>query len=187
MQRLTIIGLTTLATLALVCVGAVSVSASGSEFVASKTGKVKDKQTGMQVFNTSGGPIECAEASGSGEVTATTFVTIKETINYKACSGFGDPVKISTANLEFNANGTAKIEKQIIVKVEGSAGCEAVIEPQTLEKLVYSNAPIGDITATAKVKTMKVKGSSNVCEANEATYNGGIASELEGGGTLEWK
>jgi hypothetical protein len=186
MQRIKIIGLTMLATVAIVCVGAVSVSASGSEFVASKKGKVKDKQTETQVFNTSGGAIECAEVSGSGEVKETTFVTIKETINYKACSGFGNAVKISTANLEFNANGTAKIEKNIIVKVEGSSGCEAVIEPQTLEKIVYSNTPTNDITATAKVKVIKVKGSSNACEVGEASYTGGIASELENG-TLEWK
>jgi len=188
MQRITIMGLTMLATFAIVCVGAVSVSASGSEFIASTTGKVKDKQTNVQVFKLgSGGSVECAEVTGYGEITELKSVTNKEVLTYSGCSG-GGPVKVSPAYFEFNANGSAKLEKTVTVVAEGGAGCEVVLEPQTLEKVAYSNTSSG-ITATAKVKNVHSKGTGGGCGTTntEDTYTGSIAAELEGGGKLEWK
>ena len=70
------------------------------------------------------------EVSGSSEITELKSVTHKEVITFGGCGGFGGSITISPADLELNANGSAKLEKRVTIKPEG-AGCEVRIEPQT--------------------------------------------------------
>ena len=72
------------------------------------------------------------------------------------------------------------------VKPEG-AGCEVLIEPQTLESLSYSNSS-GKVTASATVIKIVSKGTGGDCggENTEGSYTGDIQAEVEGG-TVEWK
>jgi hypothetical protein len=172
-----------------VAVDAISVSASGDEFVASKAGKIKSKGS-TQTFKTSAGTIECKEVTGSSEVGASELksVTHVEVLTFVGCKGFGDPVTITAAHLELNANGSAKLEKKVTLKPEG-AGCEVLIEAQTLAGFGYSNAAGGKVNVEPAVTAIHSKGTGGVCggENTEGSYSGTIVSELEGGGTVEWK
>jgi hypothetical protein len=188
LRHITILGLGLLAVSAIAGVSAVSVSASGHEFVASATGKVKSKQTNPQVFKTSAGTIECTHATGTGEIKELKSVTHKEVITYEGCTGFGGGIKISPVHFEFNANGSARVEKQVILYPEG-LGCEVILEPQTLESLGYTNNSGGTVTAGATVNKIHSFGTGGMCggeEETQGTYSGSIKAELEGG-TLQWK
>jgi hypothetical protein len=188
MKRIVILGVALVASFSLVAVDAISVSASGDEFVASKTGKVKSKASGAQKFKTSAGTIECTEVSGSSEITELKSVTHKEVLTFGGCIGFGSSITISTAYLELNANGSAKLEKRVTIKPEG-AGCDVLIEPQTLEHFGYSNEPASKVTVELNLSKIHSKGTGGSCgssENTEGSYTGTIVSELEGG-TVEWK
>jgi hypothetical protein len=89
-------------------------------------------------------------------------VTHKEVLTFIGCGGFGDPVAISTAHLELNANGSAKLEKRVILTPEGS-GCEVLIEPQTLENFSYTNQTGGKVTVEPKVSKIHSRGTGGVC------------------------
>lgn|ERR1700722_400044 len=188
MRRIVILGVAMVAAFAVVAVDAISVSASGDEFVSSKAGKIKSKG-GAQTFKTSAGTIECSEVTGSSEVLSGELksVTHKEVLTFINCSGFGDPVAISTAHLELNANGSAKLEKKVTLKPEG-AGCEVLIEAQSLSGFGYSNAAGGKVDVEPAVTSIHSKGTGGLCgaENNEGSYSGTIVSSLEGG-TVEWK
>jgi hypothetical protein len=186
MQRITMLGLALLAALAIAAVGAGSVSATSHEFIANKTGKTKGKNTNAQVFKTGAGMIECTTASGAGEIKVLASPTHKETITFSGCTGFGAPVKITAAHFEFNAEGSAKLEKRVTMTPEG-LGCEILIEPQTVSGITYSSGS-GKVTAAANASGIVSKATSSICggENTEGTYSGDVVGELEGG-TIEWK
>jgi hypothetical protein len=187
MQRIVTFGMILLAGLAIAGAGAVSVSASNDEFVASKLGKTKSKGTSaLQKFKTSAGTIECTEASGTGEIKALSSTTHKEEVTFGGCTGFGNNVKITTADFEYEANGPAKLENKVTIQPEG-VSCHVVIEPQSFESLSYENVSIGKLKSAASISKVKYKGTGGVCGGEgEGSYGGTIQAELEGG-TLEWK
>jgi hypothetical protein len=186
MQRITLFWVVLLSAFAIAGVSAVSVSASGHEFIVSKTGKTKSKGTNSQVFKTGAGTIECSTVTGTGEMKESTSVTHKEVLTYSGCVGFGMAITVTPAHFEFNANGSAKLEKTVYVTAE-SAGCEVLIEPQTLESLSYTNSS-GKVTASATVTKIHSRGTGGSCggENVEGSYTGKIQAEVEGG-TVEWK
>lgn len=186
MQRITMFGLALLAALAVGAVGAGSVSATSHEFIASKTGKTKGKNTNNQVFTSVLGTIECTTASGVGEIKTVASTTHKETITFGGCKLMGALVKVTAAHFEFNADGSTKLEKRITMTPEG-LGCEVLIEPQTVTGVTYTNGA-GKITAEASASNIVSKGTGGVCagENTEGTYAGKVSGELEGG-TIEWK
>jgi hypothetical protein len=186
MKRIVILGVALVASFSLVAVDAISVSASGDEFVSSKTGKVKSKQTNAQKFKTSAGTIECTEVSGSSEITELKSVTHKEVLTFGGCTGFGGNIAISVADLELNANGSAKLEKRVTIKPE-NASCSVLIEPQALEGVSYTNASGGKVTVELVMTKIHSKGTGGACggENTEGSYSGKISSELESG-TIEW-
>src|ERR1700723_2459980 len=124
MRRIVILGVAMVAAFAVVAVDAISVSASGDEFVASKVGKIKSKGA-AQKFKTSAGTIECTEVTGSSEVVSGELksVTHKEVLTFVNCTGFGSSVAVTAAHLELNANGSAKLEKRVTLAPEG-LGCD---------------------------------------------------------------
>jgi len=187
MQRITMFGLALVAAYAVVAVSAVSVSASGHEFYASKTGKVKSKQTNVQIFKTTAGTMECNEASGTGEVKEGKQITHKEVVTYSGCSAFGGSVTITAAHFEFNANGSVRVEKQVVITPVGE-GCEFLVEPQTIEHVGYENKTGGKLEAKVNGLKIHVIGTGGTCggEENNASYNGAVLGELEGG-TLKWE
>ncbi|HYB24027.1 MAG TPA: hypothetical protein VED41_09540, partial [Solirubrobacteraceae bacterium] len=106
-------------------------------------------------------------------------------ITYSECSGFGKSLTVSAGDFEFNANGPATLEKQIVIKGPG-LGCEILIEPQTDESLSYEASGSG-LKSRASISTIKIIGTGGMCGGeSEASYSGTITGELEGG-TLEWK
>jgi hypothetical protein len=187
MRRLMMMfGVVLLAAFTLVGVGAVSVSASGEEFVTSTTGKTKGKGTNVQKLKTSAGTIECTTVTGSGEVKTTKMATHKEVLTYSGCSGLGVSLKVSPADFEFYATGSAKLENQVVVS-SASLTCEVLIEPQTLNGLSYTNGS-GKVTSTASITGIHYIPTGGVCGTKEGTngsYSGSIQGELEGG-TVEW-
>jgi hypothetical protein len=186
MQRITMLGLALTAALALAAIAAVSVSATGHEFVASKTGKTKSKSTTAQIFKTGAGTLECTGASGSGEIKELKSATHKETITYTGCSAFGGNVTISAAHFEFSANGSVRLEKTVIIKPIG-AECEILVEPQVLEEVQYKNDS-GKVKAGSSLFHIHSIGTGGSCggENTEGSFSGSALGELEGG-TIEWK
>jgi hypothetical protein len=190
MKRTSMLGLAVSLAFAVMGASAASVSATEHEFIASKSGKVAAKATNTQTFKTSVGKVECTAASGSGEVKEGVQKTNKEVITYSSCSGPGGKVTISSASFEFNANGTAKIEKNILVMLEG-LGCHITIPgSQTVESISYTSESSGKVLASASIGGIHSFGSGGSCgttEETSGTYSGDIQAELEGGGKLEWK
>ncbi len=186
MQRIMIFGMSLLSALAIAGASAVSVSASGHEFVASKLGTTKSKSTNAQVFKTSAGTIECAEVTGTGTITSLKSEKHKEVLTYVNCTGFGGGIKISNADFEYNANGPAKLENKVTVTPEGLS-CHVVIEPQTVESLSYEDDS-GKLKSESTIMNVHSKGTGSSCggENTEGEFTGTIVAELEGG-TLEWK
>jgi len=188
MQRIVMLGLALLAALSVTAVSAVSVSASGHEFLASKTGKTKGKQTDAQVFKTAAGTLECNIVSSTGEITELKSTVHKEVLTFSGCSAFGYPsVKITAADFEFSANGSVRLEKSITITPEG-AGCKMIVPAQTVSEISYQNESGGKVTATANAFKITSKGSGGTCGGEETggTYTGSVESELESG-TIEWK
>ncbi len=186
MKRIIVLGAALLMTFGVVAVDAVSVSASGGEFIASKTGKTKSKQVNSQVFKTSAGTLECTKVTGAGEIKEGKSSTHKEVFTYSGCKAFGGSATMSSADFEFYATGPVKLENTIEISV-GGGECEILIEPQTVEKAQYANKS-GKIEAEASALKIHSKGTGNGCGGNntEGSYNGTILGELEGG-TIEWK
>jgi hypothetical protein len=188
MLRVTTFASALLAALGIVAVGAISVSAAGHEFVASKTGKTTSKGTTAQVFKTGAGTIECSTVTGSGEITATKSTVHKETLTYSGCEAFGfSNVTITSVKFEFSAEGSAKLEKSVTIRPEG-AGCEVIIPAQTVNSVAYNNEPGGKLLATASMSKIHSKGTGGSCggENTEGSYSGKMLATLESG-TLEWK
>jgi len=182
MRRISMFGTALLTAFAIVGVSAVSVSASGREFSASKFGKTVSRGLNAQVFKTAAGTIECTAVFGTGEVTELKSVTRKEVITYSGCTGFGVVIKVSPVHFEFNANGSARIEEAVTLSSE-SLTCEVRIEPQTLESLSYKNSS-GTVKVSANVTGVRSVPSGGVCgshESTEGSYTGKIQAELEGG------
>jgi len=181
-------GVALLAAAAIAGADAGSVSATGHEFDASKTTKVTIKSTnGNQVFSTGAGTIECTSASGTSEVTAGKTEKEKETISYSGCSGFNANITISPVHFEFNANGPAKIEKNVTVTPEG-AGCHVTIPVQMVESVDYSNAS-GNVDASAAISKIHSYGNGGGCgteEETNGTYSGDTVATPESG-TLKWE
>ncbi|MGO9760022.1 MAG: hypothetical protein ACLP1Q_02020 [Solirubrobacteraceae bacterium] len=185
MQRITIFGMTLLSALAIAGVSAVSVSASGHEFVASKLVKTKSKSTNAQIFKTSAGTIECSEVTGTGEITSLKSEKHKEVLTFSGCIGFGGGIKISNADFEYNANGPVKLENRVTITPEGLS-CHVTMEPQTVESLHYEDDS-GKLKSEATIYKIRSRGSGGDCGGEEeGDFAGTIVGELEGG-TLEWK
>jgi hypothetical protein len=188
MQRITMLGMALLAALALIATDTVSVSASGHEFIASKSGKTKSKSTNAQVFKTSAGALECAEVTGAGEIEKGSLMAHKETYTYSGCYAFGEVATVTPADFEFNANGPVKLENTVEVTVNNGE-CEILLEPQTVEKASYENKPGGKLEAIANAVKVTSKGTGHLCGSGinkEGSYKGIVLGELEGG-TIEWK
>jgi hypothetical protein len=187
MKRIMILGVALLAIFGVVAVDAVSVSASGDEFVASKTGKTKSKETNAQIFKTSAGTLECAEVSGAGEFKAGSSSSHKEVFTYSGCTAFGTRATMTPADFEFFAAGSVKLENTVEISV-GGGECEIVLEPQTVEKATYTNKSGGKLEAEANALKIHSKGTGSGCggSSTSGSYTGSILGELEGG-TIEWK
>ena len=187
MHRVIKFGLVLIAALGVAGISAVSVSASGHEFYASKTGKTKSKATDAQVFKTGAGTLECMEVVGSGTMTEGLSTAHKEVFTYSACRAFGSSATMSTADFEFSASGPVKLENTITIVI-GSGECEIVIEPQTLEGAGFANKTGGKIEAEASASKIHSRGTGGDCGGSntEGSYNGAMLAELEGG-TIEWK
>jgi hypothetical protein len=186
MKRIAMLGVALLAMFGIVAANAVQVSASGHEFIASKTGKTKSKQTDSQVFKTSAGTLECSKVSGTGEMKEGKSTAHKEVFTYSGCSASGSKATMSPGYFEFTANGPVKLEKGITIVI-GEAECEMVLEPQTVEGATYTNKS-GKLEAEAVAFKIKSVGYGNGCggSSTEGSYNGSVLGELEGG-TVEWK
>jgi hypothetical protein len=141
MQRIVKVGVALAASLSIVAVNAVPVSATGHEFIANKLGKTKGKQTDAAVFKTGAGTLECNTVSSTGEITELKSAVHKETLTYTNCSAFGYPsVKITAVHFEYSANESARLESAVTITPEG-AGCHITIPAQTVEGLTYENKP----------------------------------------------
>jgi hypothetical protein len=189
MQRTVMLGAALAAALSIAAVGAGTVSATGHEFIASKTGKTKGKQDNDPIFKTGAGTLECSTVTSSGEITELKSAVHKETLTYSGCSAFGyNSVKITAVHFEFSANESARLEDAVTITPEG-AGCHITIPAQTVQGVTYENKPAKEITASINASGIRNKGSGGECgseENTEGSYTGTMTAELVEG-SVEWK
>ena len=108
----------------IVLVGALPASASAQGFKITKIGKGKMVSGSAQLIKTAAGTIECNKASAALEFTALEFVVLDAPkLAYSECNGLGGAVHVTTAALEFDANGSMQLEKAMTIEPE-NAGCE---------------------------------------------------------------
>ncbi len=191
MQRIVMLGVALAAALSIAAVGAGSVSATGHEFVASKTGKTKGKQDNSAIFKIGGGSLECTTVTSTGEITELKSAIHKETLTYSGCAAFGyTNVEITPVHFEYSANESARLESSVTITPRG-AGCHVTIPAQTVSGISYENKPGKEITATATATGIRNKGNGGACgseENSEGSYSGTMTAELEGAGaSVEWK
>ncbi|MHB1809408.1 MAG: hypothetical protein ACYCU0_08930 [Solirubrobacteraceae bacterium] len=166
---------------------ATAAAASAHSFKASKTGELKAKQTEWQIFQTSGGTIECETLNGTGTVSSLTSETQKATVEFGYCAAFSIPATISPVEFEFNANGTVSILKKVTITASGY--CKITIPAQSgLSSVKYIDLSGGKIELEPTVKGITSTGSGVACEygtEHQGDYGGNSIAELVGG-TLEW-
>jgi hypothetical protein len=174
-----------LALIAACSLSAVAVaSASASEFTFSKTGALKGETVGAQSFTTAAGKFECKKAAVSGAVTGLKSATQKATVQYGGCSFFGEALKFSPAEYEYNTNGTVKLLKEVVGEA-GEESCVMKIPAQTLSGIGYAN-DAGKLEEKAAVTGIVSTGTGACAYATESkgTLVGTSLVELVGG-TLE--
>jgi hypothetical protein len=201
MRTIKMIGL---AIVAVVALSAVSVaSASAEEFIASKTGKIKGKQTTNQEFKTGGGStVVCKKAEPSGEVTKLKGTEQESTVAYSECtvSGLGSASVTPATYTFFIPLLVSVLTNNITIKATAlGVKCTIVVKPQMLvatgnmTELNYENKS-GKLLFVSKVTKIasEITESNNeslcgkVGELKEGTYTGSVEAEVEGG-TIEVK
>lgn len=180
-----------LAAMVALSLGAVA-SASAHEFVASKTGTLKGVNTNHQKFKTSSGTVECLAETSEGKIEATKSETNIEKVKYSECTAFGFVVsKVSEAEFEFNAAGTATVKNKIVLEIEAVEPCTITINKGTantnLKSVTYKNVAGGTMTVEAAVKGITYTTSGGECgnSGTNGEYAGSTKVELIGG-TIEW-
>ncbi|HEX5852696.1 MAG TPA: hypothetical protein VFY36_06355 [Solirubrobacteraceae bacterium] len=161
--------------------------ASAQKFHADKTGALKGKQLGNQVFLTGAGTVTCTTASTSGTVTSLLALHQLVEVKYSGCTAFGFiKTHITPALYLFNAdNGLVQLENGVLINPLG-AGCEVHLAPQHLLGVAFQNTN-KKIVEISKVHSIKSQGTGGVCGGanTTGTYTGNNQIELEGG-TIEW-
>lgn len=187
MRSIKMMGMTIVAVLAFAAVGVAS--ASAAEFQASAEGlALKGEATSAeQVFKTGSGTVECATATPSGATEALKATEQKVKVEYGSCKAFGaSSVTVSPAEYDFNANGTVKIENDIVISVKSILGsCTVTVGPQDVGSVSYNNVGKG-IEEESNVTGIEYTSSGGVCGSSgtEGTYAGSAFVEAEGG-TIE--
>jgi hypothetical protein len=177
-------------TVALLCSAALLASvASGHEFVASKLGKGKARSTTVQLFDVNGETIECAKASGPFEVTTLHSEAIDVSLSYQECTGFKQPVEMSSGSYEFKASGTLTFRKALTISLS-EAECDFVFGAaanRDREIVSYANSS-NKLRLVQELSGLSYTGSGGICGAGgtEGKLDGTLELELEGG-TIEWR
>jgi hypothetical protein len=192
MLRVRTIGLALVAVFAMSAIAASA--ASAHEFIGSPVGgAIVGKATTNQVFKVNAGETVCTEAAASGTVAAEKAEKQVVKVVYSGCKAFGQPVKITEAEYEFNANGsTAVINKTITITVEGLGfGCTVKVAPTSnnkLETITYKNSGTTKLITEANVKTITYTTSGGFCSTggSNGTYTGNVETGVTGG-SVQWK
>jgi hypothetical protein len=166
----------------IVLAGALPAGASAQVFKITKVGKGKMVAGSAQVFDTAAGDIECKKASASLEFTALEFIVLEvPKLAYSECSGLGVPVHVTTAALDFDANGSMQLEKTLTIEPEG-AGCSLVFERATGESVSYSITKSGLLVLDLDISNLPYSGTGGVCGGSgKAKYSGVLEAEDTGG------
>jgi hypothetical protein len=166
----------------IVLAGALPASASAQGFKITKIGKGKMVAGSAQLIKTAAGTIECKKASAALEFTALEFVVLEvPKLAYSECSGLGGAVHVTTAALEFDANGSMQLEKVMTIEPEG-AGCSFVFERATGEAISYSITKSGLQVLDLDISNLPYSGTGGVCGGSgKATYTGVLEAEDTGG------
>jgi hypothetical protein len=142
-------------------------AAMAHEFEVSQAKTVLQDKGGKQVFVTGGSTVECEKEESSGVTQAKRAETNTEKVVYSGCTAFKAAAEVSQAKYTFNANGTVKLNNEIIVKAAGPK-CEVKVP-------VAGNSNLGTVT----YKNNQQNGTMEV----EAEITG-ITSTLGGSGGL---
>jgi hypothetical protein len=166
----------------IVLAGTLPASAAAQGFKITKIGKGKIVSGSTQVFDTAAGDIECKKASAALEFTALEFVVLEvPKLAYSECSGLGGTAHVTTAALEFDANGAMQLEKAMTIEPE-AAGCSFVFERATGEAVSYSITKSGLLVLDLDISNLPYSGTGGVCGGSgKATYNGVLEAEDTGG------
>ncbi|MHB8242701.1 MAG: hypothetical protein ACYDHN_12020 [Solirubrobacteraceae bacterium] len=170
-------------------------SASAHEFVATPVGgTLEDHSTTNQVFKVNAGETVCEKATSTGKITSEKAEKQLVKVTYSGCKAFGQPVKITEAEYEFNANGSVAVKNTITITVEGLGfGCTVKVGPtknEKLEKITYKNSGTKKLITETNVSGITYTTSGGFCSTggSNGTYTGSAESEVnKGAGSAQWK
>jgi len=152
-RNLKVLGLALVAMLAMAAMGASAASAAEFHSEGSET-ILTGKQEALDVFSTTGGTVECDEATYVGSQTGTTTTTSKATPTYSKCTAFGfasASINTNGCEYQFHSNGTVdivncKTNEGIIVTASlfGTQKCKVTVVPQTgINGITYTSIGSG--------------------------------------------
>ncbi len=160
---------------------------------------------GLQKFQAtlpSGPVVTCKHAYFHGLITEARQLTVKVVGEYTKCEAFGKStgVKVSTAEYELNADGTASVLKPITIEAAGACKIDiASGSNQNLSTISYlldifspeihrllAHADVEKITSTV----LSLGGGEGLCgvlgESKEGVYHGLLLAWVHGPGNLLW-
>jgi hypothetical protein len=141
---------------------------------------------GATVITTTTGKISCAELAISAKPKAEKVTAQVMTVEFKKCTAFGLAATVSTAEIEFSAEGyVGVVNKSIVVTVPEkctvtipSGGSNAV-----LHEIAYTNkeekANELKVLGIANISGLNYEPSGGICGTKKLETNGKLTSELE--------
>jgi hypothetical protein len=160
----------------------------GHSFISTGVTNLKGKALTIQAFDFQKSEVDCKRLEVTSGQSALKSTTLKMTVQYGECSGFGLALAFSPVEYELNAEGTVKILKSFTIKDSGGFCTITVPAQGPLTKVSYSNLT-KKIDVDPFLKTIASEGHGTVCftaHESEDAYFG--EWELEAPGfTLEWK
>jgi hypothetical protein len=144
---------------------------------------VQGTSKGSTVITTTAGNIKCAELAISAEPKAEKVTAQVMKVEFKNCTAFGLAATISTAELEFSAEGYIGVVNKSIVVTVTSTKCTVTIPSgggnAALNEINYTNTKEGKVVESAKISGLNYEPSGGACGTKKLETNGKYEGEAE--------
>lgn len=148
---------------------------------------VRGTGKGTTMITTTAGNIKCAELEISASPKVKEVTAQVMTVEFKKCFAFGLAATISTAELEYSAEGRVGVVNKSIVVTVTSEKCTVTIpsggKNAALKEIAYTNkeAKAGEIKVVENVKLsgLNYEPSGGACGAKKLETNGKLEGEAE--------
>jgi hypothetical protein len=184
-RNLKVLGLAVMAVLAMTAISA-SAAQAQSFTSASETTWLTGEQEEINLFEITGGEVECEVAKfKGGPYAGKKLASVTVHPEYSGCLAFGRNATVDTGGCNYilYAIGTADIEceagKSIVITVP-SGPCNVTVGPQTgLSSIGYTNVAGGDVLVEANVGGIVYTSTGGACgpSGNNGTYTGTVLAQ----------